>query len=56
MDTANDQYDSPWKGVIERYFSEFMAFYFPDASAEIDWSKEHDFLDLEMRAVVPVTE
>ena len=51
-DTSSDQYDSPWKEVIERYFPEFMAFYFPDASAEIDWSKEHVFLDQELRAVV----
>jgi len=56
MDISNDQYDSPWKEVIERYFPEFMAFYFPDAHAEIDWSKEHVFLDQELRAVVPVTE
>jgi hypothetical protein len=52
MDISNDQYDSPWKEVIERYFPEFMAFYFPDAHAEIDWSKEHVFLDQELRAVV----
>ena len=56
MDASNDQYDSPWKEAIERYFPEFMALYFPDASAEIDWSKEHVFLDQELRAVVPVTE
>ena len=52
MDISNDQYDSPWKEVIERYFPEFMAFYFPDAYAEIDWAKEHVFLDQELRAVV----
>ena len=52
MDASNDQYDSPWKEAIERYFPEFMAFYFPDAHAEIDWSKEHVFLDQELRAVV----
>ena len=52
MDASNDQYDSPWKEAIERYFPEFMALYFPDASAEIDWSKEHVFLDQELRAVV----
>ena len=51
-DTSSDQYDSPWKEVIERYFPEFMAFYFPDACAEIDRSKEHVFLDQELRAVV----
>ena len=52
MDTSVDQYDSPWKEVIERYFPEFMAFYFPDAYAEIDWAKEHVFLDQELREVV----
>ena len=51
-DTSTDQYDSPWKEVIERYFPEFMAFYFPDAYAEIDWAKEHVFLDQELREVV----
>ena len=52
MDTPNDQYDSPWKRAVENYFSEFMEFYFPDAHAEIDWSKEHVFLDQELQAVV----
>jgi hypothetical protein len=27
-----DDYDSPWKDAVERYFPEFIAFYFPDAS------------------------
>ena len=52
MDTPTDHYDSPWKEAIEHYFPEFMMFYFPDAYAEIDWSKEHVFLDQELRAVV----
>ena len=52
METMNDHYDSPWKEAIEHYFPEFMAFYFPDAYTAIDWSKEHVFLDQELRAVV----
>ncbi|MFA6162754.1 MAG: hypothetical protein WC685_04905, partial [Methylobacter sp.] len=52
METLNDDYDSPWKEAVEHYFPEFMAFYFPEAYAEIDWSKEHVFLDQELRAVV----
>ena len=52
MENSNDHYDSPWKEAIEHYFSEFMAFYFPNAYAEIDWSKEHVFLDQELRAIV----
>ena len=44
METFNDDYDSPWKEAVEHYF--------PEAYAEIDWSKEHVFLDQELRAVV----
>ena len=52
MEPPNDHYDSPWKEAIEHYFPEFMTFYFPDANAEIDWTKEHVFLDQELRALV----
>jgi len=56
--TANlaDNYDSPWKEAIEHYFPEFMAFYFPDAYAAIDWSKKYTFLDNELRAIFPEAE
>ena len=47
-----DDYDSPWKDAIERYFSEFMEFYFPDAHSRIDWTKEHIFLDKELQKIV----
>ncbi len=47
-----DDYDSPWKEAVERYFPEFMAFYFPAAHAQIDWSLGYEFLDQELRAVV----
>lgn len=46
-----DDYDSPWKEAIERYFPEFMAFYFPAAHAQIDWTLGYAFLDQELRAV-----
>ena len=52
MVIPNDHYDSPWKDAIEHYFPEFIEFYFPDAYAGIDWSKEYVFLDQELRAVV----
>lgn len=47
-----DDYDSPWKEAIERFFDEFMAFYFPDAHAQIDWSQPLVFLEQELRAVI----
>jgi hypothetical protein len=52
MDVLKDNYDSPWKEAVEHYFQEFIAFYFPEAYVEIDWSKEYLFLDQELRAVV----
>ncbi len=45
-------YDSPWKEAIERYFEPFMAFFFPQAHAEIDWTKGSEFLDKELQQVV----
>ena len=52
IETFVDDYDSPWKEAVEHYFPEFIAFYFPEAFTQIDWSKEHVFLDQELRAVV----
>ena len=46
-----DDYDTPWKEVVTRYFPEFMAFYFPDAYALIDWSRPYDFLDQELASL-----
>lgn len=50
--TVADDYDSPWKEAIERFFGDFMAFYFPEAHAQIDWSEPLAFLDQELRAVI----
>lgn len=47
----NDDYDSPWKEVIEQYFEEFIAFFFPKAYQDIDWSEGHKFLDKELRQI-----
>jgi len=43
-----DDYDSPWKDVLERAFPEFMAFYFPEAHAQIDWEQGHEFKPTEL--------
>ena len=53
---TNDQppteFDTPWKDAIERYFEEFIAFFFPQAHAEIDWTKDVEFLDKELQQIV----
>jgi hypothetical protein len=45
-------YDSPWKTVLERYFPEFLAFFFPQAHAGIDWTQGYLLLDKELQKVV----
>jgi hypothetical protein len=45
-------YDSPWKNVLERYFPDFLAFFFPEAHAGIDWSQGYTLLDKELQKVV----
>ncbi len=45
------EYDSPWKEIIEQYFPEFIAFFFPDAYKDIDRTKRHEFLNKELRQI-----
>jgi hypothetical protein len=55
MDTAmipQTNYDSPWKEILERFFPECMAFFFPEAQAAIDWSQGYTFMDKELQQVV----
>jgi hypothetical protein len=52
MSTAPLDYDSPRKEALERYFKDFMAFFFPTAHAGIDWTRGYEFLDKELQRVV----
>jgi hypothetical protein len=45
-------YDSPWKEALECYFEAFMAFFFPQAHIDIDWTRGYEFLDTELQQVV----
>ena len=51
--TAPDRadYDSPWKKALEVYFKEFIDFFFREMAADVDWSREHVFLDKELQQV-----
>jgi len=51
MFPSADDYDTPWKEAVSRYFPEFMAFYFPQAHAAIDWGRPYLFLDKELAQV-----
>jgi hypothetical protein len=45
-------YDSPWKEALDRYFEACIAFFFPQAHADIDWSRGYEMLDKELQKVV----
>lgn len=48
----NTDFDNPWKDFIEKYFRDFMTFFFPHIEADIDWSKPITFLDKELQKIV----
>jgi hypothetical protein len=43
--------DSPWKEILEAYFPEAIAFFFPEVNLLIDWTKPHTFLDKEFQQI-----
>jgi len=51
-DSKLAEYDSPWKEALDLYFPEFMAFFLPEAYADIDWSRGYEFLDKELQKIV----
>ncbi len=46
-------YDSPWKEAMDRYFEWFMRFFFPRQHALIDWRRDSESLDSELRKLAP---
>lgn len=52
MSNAQTEFDSPWKDILQRYFEDFMLFFFPQAHGEIDWTQQPEFLDKELQQVV----
>ena len=52
MTPQRDDYDSPWKEALVRYFEAFLTFFSPDMAAEVDWSQGYELLENEFRQVV----
>ncbi len=45
------EFDSPWKEALDRFLPTFLAFFFPDVHAAIDWSQGYESLDKELQQV-----
>ncbi|MBF0420215.1 MAG: cytosolic protein, partial [Magnetococcales bacterium] len=48
---ASDEFDAPWKDILEAYFPEFLAFFLPIAYEGIDWERGFEFLDKELSRI-----
>jgi len=49
--TPPADYDSPWKEALARYLPDFLALFFPEVYAQIDWSRGYTMLDKELQQV-----
>ncbi|MEO5331513.1 MAG: hypothetical protein H7839_05770 [Magnetococcus sp. YQC-5] len=49
--SQDDPFDVPWKDILEACFPDFLAFFLPEAYANIDWSRKFEFLDTEFARI-----
>lgn len=49
-------FDTAWKDALEALFEPFMAFFFPEAHGDIDWSHRPEMLDKELQQITPESE
>jgi hypothetical protein len=42
-------FDSPWKEMLDHFFRDFAAFAWPEAEADINWTRDPESLETEMR-------
>src|SRR5579871_55450 len=41
---------------MDHYFEQFLAFFVPEAHAEIDWGRGYEMLDREFQKIIPESE
>jgi GNAT superfamily N-acetyltransferase len=44
-------FDAYWKAVLDRYLQQCLELFYPEAAADIDWSKGYSFLDKELQRI-----
>ncbi len=53
MDTPASDFDGAWKEALEYFFEPFIAFFFPQVHAGIDWTQPVVFQDTALQQVAP---
>ena len=50
---SQDNFDSPWKDILEHHLEDFFAFFFTNVHAGVDWSQAPESLDKELLQLFP---
>jgi hypothetical protein len=45
-------FDSPWKEALEYFLPHFLAFFYPQIYADVDWSNGYESLDKELHQII----
>lgn len=46
-----NNYDSPWKDILDIFLQDFLELCCPDIAQDVDWDKGYAFLDKELQAI-----
>lgn len=46
-----DEFDGPWKDVLQMFLQPFLELLFPDIAADIDWTRGYESLDKELQRI-----
>ncbi len=49
----NNDFDGAWKETLEKYLQPFLELCYPQVAAQIDWSRNYEFLDKELQQIAP---
>ena len=52
MSRPGDDHDSGWKEMARKFFRPFLEYFFPRVAGQIDWEREFEFLDKELKQAV----
>ncbi|MFH0926515.1 MAG: cytosolic protein [bacterium] len=50
-----NNFDEGWKEIIGEYFPQLMEFFFPEIHKDIDYTKDYEFLDIELQKIVKLS-
>jgi hypothetical protein len=56
MNLPEADYDGAWKEALEQFLEKILQRFFPETHALIDWSRPFEFLEQELKKVLPVSD